>query len=96
MVTERQEWRAKTFGSQHGYIGCTGRAPRPLHEQSAWLGIPMFVATVIGLFLMLSSRAKVAFGPHYAQPAVSYAVLGAVTAVATFVVLLVLGVGSLA
>jgi hypothetical protein len=39
---------------------------------------------------------KVAFGPHYAQPAVSYAVLGAVTAVATLIVLLVIGAASLA
>jgi hypothetical protein len=118
------------------------------------LGLPMFVATVIGLFLILardprtiawwktfaaislvisvahvwlvrglphqhfrpistilvqhgfpgaaiwlaywtlSSRVKVAFGPHYSKPAVSYAVLGAVTAVATLIALLVMGASS--
>ena len=56
-----------------------------------------FPAAAIWLaYWTLSSRVKVAFGPHYAQPAVSYAVLGAVTAVATLIVLLVMGASSLA
>ena len=38
---------------------------------------------------------KVAFGPLYAQPAVSFAVLGAVMALATLIVLLVIGAASL-
>jgi len=56
-----------------------------------------FPGTAIWLaYWTLSSRVKVAFGPHYAQPAVSYAVLGAVTAVATLIALLVMGASSLA
>jgi hypothetical protein len=43
----------------------------------------------------LSARVKVAFGPHYAQPPVSYAVLGAVAAVAMLIVMLVIGAATL-
>jgi hypothetical protein len=44
----------------------------------------------------LSARVKVAFGPHYSQPPVSYSVLGSVAAVAILLVLLAMGAGSLA
>jgi hypothetical protein len=42
-----------------------------------------------------SARVKAAFGPHYAQPPVSYAVLGAVAAVAMLIVMLVIGAATL-
>jgi hypothetical protein len=67
---------------------------RPISDILVRHGFP---GTAIWLaYWTLSSRVKVAFGPHYAQPAVSYAVLGAVTAVATLIVLLVIGAASLA
>jgi hypothetical protein len=56
-----------------------------------------FLGSTIWLaYWTLSARVKVAFGPHYAQPAVSYNVLGAVAAVAMLIVLLTIGAASLA
>ena len=46
-------------------------------------------------YWVFSSRVKAAFGPHYAQPPVSYAVLGAVAAVAVMIVILVIGLATL-
>ena len=43
----------------------------------------------------LSARVKVAFGPHVRTAPVSFAVLGAVMALATLLVLLVIGAASL-
>lgn len=55
------------------------------------------LASVIWLaYWFLSARVKVAFGARYAQPPVSYSVLGAVTAVAILIVLLAMCAGSLA
>jgi hypothetical protein len=55
-----------------------------------------FLGAVVWLaYWTLSARVKTAFGPHYSQPPVSYTVLGAITAVATLIVLLAIGAGSL-
>jgi hypothetical protein len=52
-------------------------------------------ATIWLAYWTFSARVKVAFGPHYAQPPVSYAVLGAMTAVAVLLVILVIGAATL-
>jgi hypothetical protein len=54
------------------------------------------IGAVIWLaYWTLSARVKVAFGPRYSQPPVSYSVIGAVAAVAILLVLLAMGAGSL-
>ncbi len=67
---------------------------RPMSDILVRHGFPG--AAIWLAYWTLSARVKVAFGPLYAQPAVSYAVLGAVTAVATLLVLLVMGAATLA
>lgn len=66
---------------------------RPISE--ILVGHGSLGAAIWFAYWTLSSRVKLAFGPHYAQPAVSYAVLGAVTAVSILIVLLVIGVATL-
>lgn len=67
---------------------------RPISDILVRHGFP---GTAVWLaYWTLSARVKVAFGPLYAQPPVSFAVLGAVTALATLIVLVVIGVATLA
>ena len=55
-----------------------------------------FVGSAIWLaYWTFSSRVKIAFGSHYAQPSVSSAVLGALAVVAVVIVLLTIGAASL-
>jgi hypothetical protein len=67
-----------------------------LHPVSDILVRHGFIGAVVWLaYWTLSARVKEAFGPHYAQPPVSYSVLGSVAAVAILIVLLAMGAGSL-
>ena len=84
VISVAQVWLVR--GLPHAHV-------RPVSETLVRHG---FVGSAIWLaYWTLSARVKIAFGPLYAQPPVSYAVLGAVTAVATLLVLLVIGVATL-
>lgn len=70
---------------------------QPHHAASDILVRHGFLGAVIWLaYWSLSARVKTAFGPQYAQPPMSFTVLGAVTVVATLIVLLAMAAGSLA
>jgi hypothetical protein len=70
---------------------------QPHHAASDILVRHGFLGAVIWLaYWTLSARVKIAFGSHYAQPPISYNVLGAAAVFAILIVLLAMGAGSLA